>query len=142
VSTARQQALIEGPLERVWELLGDPRQHPKWWPRVVEVRGERFDSGETYEQVTKVPTGRYETSHIVVEQLDDLHAIHTRCLDTGMYSRWKVTGAQESTFIEVEMGMDPNGVPDRIFDATLGRPYFRRWLRQSIEGLKEAAEKG
>jgi polyketide cyclase/dehydrase/lipid transport protein len=139
VSAARQQVLIESPLERVWELLGDPKHHPEWWPRVVEVSGDSFDQGGTYKQVTSVPTGRHETTQ-VIERLEDLHAIHTRCLDTGMYARWQVTGAQTGTYLEVEMGMDPEGATDRFLYATVGKPFFRRWLRQSIDALQAAAE--
>ena len=138
MSVARTQALISAPPKRVWELVGDPRHHPQWWPRVIEVRGERFDEGSNYAQVTKSPTGRVETT-MKVEQLDDLREIHMRCMDTGTYAHWLLTEAQGETFIEVEFGMDPSGVGDRIFDSVFGKLYFRRWLNQSLAALEKAA---
>ena len=37
------------------------------------------------------------------------------------------------------MGMQPKGVGNRIFDATTGPRYFRRWADQSIDALGEAS---
>jgi uncharacterized protein YndB with AHSA1/START domain len=46
MSAYRQQAHLEAPLDEVWALIGSPRRYPEWWPRVVEVRGERFEMGD------------------------------------------------------------------------------------------------
>jgi hypothetical protein len=138
MSACRSQALINAPPGKVWDLVGDPRRHPDWWPRVIEVRGERFDEGSNYAQVTRSPTGRIETT-MTVEHLEDLREIHMRCMTTGTYAHWLLTEAQGETFVEVEFGMDPKGVGDRFFDAMLGKLYFRRWLDQSIKGLEEVA---
>ena len=140
MSSCRREAVIETPPEAVWELLGDPRRHPEWWPRVVEVRGERFEQGDGYAQVTKGPISEQETTFIVDER-DELKQIRMRCMETGMYADWRLTEARSSTFLDVEMGMDPQGVGERIFDAAAGKLYFRRWLQQSIDGLKAAAER-
>jgi hypothetical protein len=105
---------------------------------VVEVRGEQFDEGSNYAQVTRAPTGRIET-FMRVERLQDLREVHMRCTQTGTYSRWLLTEAQGNTFVDVELGMDPIGLGNRIFDATLGKPYFRRWLDQSLAALEEVA---
>src|SRR5262245_18460850 len=48
MSAYRQQALLDAPLEEVWPLVGTPARHPEWWPRVIEVRGERFEQGDEY----------------------------------------------------------------------------------------------
>ncbi len=139
MSVSRQQALIDAPPERVWELVGDPRRHPEWWPRVIEVRGERFDEGSNYAQVTKDPTGRRETTTMRVERLEDLREIHMHCENTGTYARWLLTEAQGGTFVDVEFGMDPEGLGRRIFDTALGKLYFGRWLDQSLTALEGAA---
>ena len=132
------QALINAPPTRVWELVGDPQRHPEWWPRVIEVRGEQFDEGSNYAQVTRSPTGRIETL-MRVERLEDLREIRMRCTKTGTYARWLLTEAQGNTFLDVEFGMDPVGVGNRVFDVTLGKLYFRRWLEQSLAALTEIA---
>ena len=138
MSTSRHEAHFDAPVERVWELVSDPRHHPEWWPRVVEVRGERFEEGDLYAQVTRGPVGREETSFLI-ERRDDLREIKMRCQNTGMYARWRLTGAQGGTFVELQMGMDPADFGNRLFDITAGRLYFRRWSSQSLEALREAA---
>jgi hypothetical protein len=37
------------------------------------------------------------------------------------------------------MGMQPARASDRVFDATLGRSYFRRWSKDSLAALQEAS---
>jgi ribosome-associated toxin RatA of RatAB toxin-antitoxin module len=138
MSVCRSQALINAPPSRVWDLVGDPQRHPEWWPRVVEVRGEQFDEGSNYAQITRDPTGRSETI-MALDRLEDLREIHMRCTETGMYARWLLTEAQGDTFVDVEFGMDPLGVGNRVFDATLGKLYFRRWLNQSLVALEKVA---
>src|SRR6478609_5949530 len=107
MSTSRSQALINASPTSVWELVGDPQRHPEWWPRVIEVRGERFDEGSNFAQVTRNAMGRPQTTTLEVERLDDLREIDLRCHMTGTYSRWLLTEAQGNTFVEVEFGMDP-----------------------------------
>ncbi len=138
MSVVRRQALINAPPSTIWDLVGDPNQHPQWWPRVVEVRGERFEEGDNYAQVTKEPNGRIETT-MRVERLENLREISMRCTNTGTYTRWLLTEAQGDTFIDVEFGMDPIGVRYKIMDATIAKLYFRRWLEQSLTALEEAA---
>jgi hypothetical protein len=62
-----------------------------------------------------------------------------RCTTTGTYAHWLLTEARGDTYVEVEFGMDPNGVGDRIFDTVFGKLYFRRWLNQSLSSLEQAA---
>jgi hypothetical protein len=122
----------------VWDLVGNPRRHPEWWPRVIEVQGEQFDEGSNYAQVTRGAMGRIETT-MTLDHLEDLREIHMRCMTTGTYARWLLTEAQGSTFVDVEFGMDPIGVGNRVFDSTFGRLYFRRWLEQSLAALEDVA---
>ena len=107
---------------------------------MIEVRGERFDEGDNYAQVTREPNGRIETM-MRVERLENLREIHMRCTNTGTYTRWLLTEAQGETFVDVEFGMDPIGLRYKIMDATIAKLYFRRWLEQSLSALKEAAKK-
>ena len=138
MSVCHNQALIHAPPSRVWELVGDPERHPEWWPRVIEVRGKRFDQGDNYAQVTREPAGKIETI-MTVEHLEEMQQINLRCTKTGTYARWLLTEAQGNTFIDVEFGMDPIRVRDRILDKTIAKPYFRRWLDESLKGLERVA---
>jgi uncharacterized protein YndB with AHSA1/START domain len=130
--------VIEAPVQSVWELVGDPSRHPEWYPRVVEVNGQRFEEGDQYAQVTKDPIRTVKTD-FVIERMENMHEIRMVCQDTGMYAHWLMTDAQGGTFVDVEMGMEPRTAGNRVFDAVLGRMYFRRWLDQSLDALGTAA---
>jgi hypothetical protein len=134
----RQQAHLDAPLEAVWGLVGTPSRYPEWWPRVIEVRGERFEEGDEYAQVTKDPIGRTETNFLL-ERRDNLREIRMSCQLTGMYAEWVLTPAQGGTFVEVEMGIEARRISDRVFDRAFGKTYFRRWTSQSLEALRDAA---
>jgi hypothetical protein len=133
----RSNAHLDAPIDVVWGLVATPSRYPEWWPRVIEVRGERFEEGDEYAQVTDTPTGKFESSFLL-ERRDDLRRIRMSCSLTGMYADWLLTEAGGGTFLELEMGMQPQRLSDRLFDMATGRSYFRRWSRQSLEALAQA----
>jgi hypothetical protein len=138
MSACKRQALIDAPVDSIWDLVGNPVRHPEWWPRVVQVEGERFEQGDEYVQVTKGPVGSAET-RFLVERMDELREVMLRCQLTGTYAHWTLTGAQGGTFVDLEMGMDPKSLGNKVFDATLGPRYFKRWAEESIDALEGAA---
>jgi uncharacterized protein YndB with AHSA1/START domain len=141
MSAIKRQAVIDAPVENVWELVGNPARHPEWFPRVVEVNGQRFEEGERYAQVTREPGGSTVNTEFLIERLDDMHEIRFACQKTGMYAHWRLTDAQGDTFVDVEMGMQPKSTGNKVFDAVLGRLYFRRWLDQSLDALRRKARR-
>lgn len=138
MSEYRHQALITAPIERVWELVGDPARHPEWFPRVVEVRGNSFRPGHAYVQVTRQPLRNAETT-LEIDRLEDMRELSFHCRDTGTYTRWLLTPARADTFVEAKFGMEPNRLVYRVFDATAGRIYFRRWVEESLDALARKA---
>lgn len=134
----RQQVFIDVPVATVWALVGDPRRHAEWWPRVVDVQCDGLEEGCVVREVMRSPTGRIETD-VSVERLDDCREIRMRCLDTGTFTRWLLTEARGGTFVDAEFGIDPLDWSGRIFDIVAGKRYFRRWLEQSVDALREAA---
>jgi len=138
MSAHLRQEHFDAPVEAVWELVGTPSRHPEWWPRVIEVRGQRFEEGDEYAQVTKDPTGGKSETNFLLERRTDLREIRMTCQLTGMYANWLLTAAQGGTFVEVEIGMQPRRLGDRVFDRTLGQSYFRRWTSDSLDGLRAA----
>ena len=139
MSACREHAHLDAPLEEVWQLVGSPTRYPEWWPRVIEVQGERFEQGDEFAQVTKGAVGK-EATNFLIEHREDLRALRMSCQVTGMYADWLLTPAQGGTFVELEMGMLPRRLGDRVFDRALGRPYFRRWAGQSLDGLRRALQ--
>ena len=141
VAASHHQAHLDAPLEAVWGLVGTPSRYPEWWPRVIEVRGERFEEGDEYAQVTKELSGTIETNFLL-ERREDLRGIRMSCQLTGAYADWVLTPAQGGTFVELEMGMQAKSFGNRLLDAAIGRSYFRRWSRQSLAALADAARRG
>ena len=135
----REQALIDAPVQEVWDLVGDPRRYPEWvGQEVTEVTGlPTVQRGAEYEQVTRSPFGMSKTT-FAIEELDDLREIRLRCTSSGWYSRWKLTEASGATFADIEIGMEPYGVAYRAIDKTAGKRWYRRVAQASIDGLKQA----
>ena len=138
MSCYRQQAQLDVPLAAVWELVGNVERHAEWWPRVIDVHCDGLEEGCSYRQVYKSPMGVIETD-VSVERLVGCQELLLRCLDTGTYTRWLLADAQGGTFIDAEFGLDPKSARTRVFDMVAGKRYFRRWLDESIEGLRRAA---
>jgi uncharacterized protein YndB with AHSA1/START domain len=140
MSAHRRQSFMDAPLPVVWDLVGDPEQHPLWWPRVLEVSGRSFDEGSNYAQVTRNPLGAKFESQMHIDRLEDMREIEMSCNRTGTKARWLLTEAEGGTFVEVELGMLPRNAGARIFDSVFGRAYFRRWVDSSLDGLRAASE--
>jgi uncharacterized protein YndB with AHSA1/START domain len=138
MSEYRQQGLIGAPIDRVWSLVGNPACYPDWFPRVLEVRGDEFAIGTVYTQVTRNPLGERTTS-LQIDELEDMRSLRFHCIDTGLYTSWVLTPAQSSTFVDAEFGMEPATLGNKLFDATAGRAYFRRWLDETFRALEQAA---
>ena len=138
MSHTRQEAFIDAPVQRIWELVSEVERHPEWWPRIVEVECEGLSEGCTYREVVKTPFGR-EHMNLRVEQLEDCKNLAIRCLNTGTFVRFELTEAQSGTFVAGEMGMDPMGVSYRVFDVVAGRRYFTSWMTQTFAALERAA---
>ena len=136
MSAHRQQAHLDASVEDVWSLVGVPSRYPEWWPRVIEVQGERFEEGDEYVQVIRDPTGSVK-SNFLIERSRDLREIRMSCRLTGTYAHWSLTPAQGGTFVELEMGMEPTRLSYRLFDMTMGRRYFRSWSQQSLDALRK-----
>ena len=138
MSLCRQQGFIDAPVGVVWDLISDVERHPEWWPRVLEVEVEGVEEGCTYRQLTQTPVGKDEMK-LLIEGRNELRNLRIRCLNTGTFVRFEITEAQDGTFVDGEMGMDPHGVRARVFDAVAGRRYFASWMQATMEALGTAA---
>ena len=139
MSCARKQALIEAPIEAVWRLVGDPARYPEWAGGVLEVTGlAMVEQGAQFQQKSSVPFGT-KTTTFMVDDLEEMREIRLRCLESGLYSRWLLTEARGATFTEVEIGMHPENVSARTFDATVGKRWYRRLVEESLVGLRRIA---
>lgn len=139
MSACRQQAQLDIPLEKVWPLVSNPQRYEEWWPRFIEAQcPEALREGCTFPAVTQTPFGRMK-NRLMVEGFDDCRELNIRCLNTGTYTHWLMTESRGGTFIDAEFGMDPLNLPRRMFDAVAGKRYFRRWLEESLAGLRQAA---
>jgi uncharacterized protein YndB with AHSA1/START domain len=137
-SAIHEQAVLDAPVATVWELVSNPRRYPEWFPRVLEIQGERFEEGEDFIQVTRLPLGKRDEIHFLIDDRDELHEIRMHCMISGMFVHWQLTDAQGGTFLDAEFGIDPKRRRDRVSELTWGRRFLRRWLVEAVAGLKRA----
>jgi len=138
MSSWRQQALVHAPLEKVWELVGDPNRYPEWASHIVEVTGmPRIARDVTFRQVTRTANGT-SAATFKIEELEDLRSIKMRCLDTNTYTRFVLTDARGETFVDVETGTASATLRDRALDAMKRKLFFRRLVNGLLDGLREA----
>jgi uncharacterized protein YndB with AHSA1/START domain len=136
MSSWRQQALIEAPVDEVWRLVADPTRDPEWGANVVAVTGEaRVTRNDEFRMTTRDLLVEKETTFRVVEH-DELREIKLQCETSGFYSHWLLTEARENTFLEVEIGMEPGKLPYRVIDTTVGKRWYRRLAEDSIDGIR------
>jgi uncharacterized protein YndB with AHSA1/START domain len=135
-----QQTFIDAPPETIWELVGDPNRHPDWWPGVVEVECADLREGCRYREVVK---GFFKPQEhdVVIERLDTCQEVCISCQDTGVTTRFVLTGAQGGTFIEGHFSIEPKTVGRKVVSAVAGRRFMRAWLERSLENLKNVAER-
>ncbi len=118
--------------------MATPTLYPAWWPRVIEVDGEEFEEGDEFVQVVRDPTGE-TSSNFLIERREELREIRMSCQLTGTFAHWTLTAAQDGTFVDLEMGMEPTRLRYRLMDATIGQRYFRKWSEESLNALRDAA---
>jgi uncharacterized protein YndB with AHSA1/START domain len=137
MSSWHQQALIEAPVEEVWNAVADPQAYAKWAADVIEVTGvAELEQNARFQQVTRTPLFPPEETTFRVEALEEMREVKLRCEKSGYYSRWVLTPAQDSTFMDVEIGIDPKAIQYRLYFGVLGKRYFRRLTEQSLDGLR------
>jgi uncharacterized protein YndB with AHSA1/START domain len=136
----RHQALIEAPLEDVWDVISDPRTHPDWWPEVVSVdagAGE-FAEGDEYVRHTKMlPFVDAVETVWVAERLEHLKEARFRCAASGAWAQFTLTPAQNDTYVELESGMEPTNLKWRIAQPFFNHQY-KRWLLDVLDALPDA----
>ena len=137
--TWRQQTLIDAPVEAVWRLVGDPSRYPEYAAGVVAVTGSgATEVSDTFEQVSRTPMGERTTTFAVTE-LEELRAIRLQCQTSGYYSRWLLTEAQDASFVDLELGVEPTSLQYRLMFGAAGKRYLRRLADETLEGLQRAA---
>jgi hypothetical protein len=145
VSSWKQQALIDAPVNSVWELLEDPNRFPEWNKDTIAVTGAptKIEKGSTFAITGKGPLGGTPTTTFVVDELDDLREIKLRCQRSGFYSHWFLTEAQGQTYAEVEFGVERiPGLDGLITKAMHTKGYLRRTAESAVDSLRRALTPG
>lgn len=142
----KQQALIEAPVAEVWDVLSDPARGPDWDEDLMAVTGAptRIEKGSTFDVTGRGPLGMKATTRFRVEQLDDMHELKLKCQMSGFYAHWLLTPAQNGTFTEVELGIEPLEEPSvraRVAAALHTKSYLRREVEKLLDGLRRAVSR-
>jgi uncharacterized protein YndB with AHSA1/START domain len=141
VSSWKQQALIEAPVEEVWGILCDPARGPEWSEGVIAVTGAptRIEKGSTFDVTSRGPLGLKSTTTFEVEELEDMHELKMKCQYSGFYSHWVLTDAQGSTFTEVELGVERKpGIEAGVVSVLHTKSFLRREVDKLLDGLRQA----
>src|SRR5690348_11639371 len=101
MSAAVEDAQLDAPVSAVWELVGDPSRYPEWFPRVLEIEGERYEEGGRFVMVTQHPMIGRDEPRMLIDRRDELREIRMHCTVSGMYVDWQLTDAQGGTFVHV-----------------------------------------
>jgi len=138
VGSWRQQALIDSPVQQVWEMVGDPNRYPDWvGEEIAGVTGlPTPEPGAAFQQLTHDPSGTHVVNFQIEELDQDVRAIHLRCLDSRTYLRCALTEARGATFVDMETGID-EGDPDAYRDE-LTRDFFIRLAQTMLDALDGA----
>jgi hypothetical protein len=138
VSSWKQQAVVDAPVQEVWDVLSDPTRFAEWNENTIEVTGvpTKIEKGSSYRETNKGALGLTLTTEFKVEEMDDLREIKMRCQTSGYYSHWLLTEARGNTFVDVEMGVEPHDLKSRLFGTTITKGFLRRAAEESLDGLR------
>jgi uncharacterized protein YndB with AHSA1/START domain len=146
MSSWKQQALIEAPVAEVWDVLIDPERSPDWDPDVLAVTGAptKIEKGSTFNLTGRGPLGMKATTTFRVEELDDMHELKMKCQFSGFYAHWLLTQAQDGTFTEVELGIEPlesKPLRGRAAAALHTKSYLRGQVETLLDALRRAVSR-
>jgi uncharacterized protein YndB with AHSA1/START domain len=136
----KQQALIEAPVAEVWDVLCDPARGPDWDEDVIAVTGAptRIEKGSTFDVTGRGPLGLEATTTFTVEELEDMHELKMKCQFTGFYAHWVLTQAQDGTFTEVELGIEPVESKPSLSGKAAAALHTKSYLRRQAEKLVDS----
>jgi uncharacterized protein YndB with AHSA1/START domain len=138
--SSTQQTFVEAPAQTIWDLVGDPRRHPEWWPDWVTTECPDPSEGCRYRGVVKDPFGRVKEHDLLIERREGWREISISCDGTGVTTSFVLAEAQGGTFVEGCFSIEPNSFGMKAIGAVAGRRIMRSWLERSLENLKRAAE--
>jgi uncharacterized protein YndB with AHSA1/START domain len=140
----RQEALIEAPVEEVWEVLADPVRGPDWDQDVLAITGApvKIEKGSSFELTGRGPLGLKATTTFKVEEFEEMHELKMKCQTSGFYAHWLLTKAQDSTFAQLELGHEQEFPRERMLKeravrALYTKSYLRRAVEQTLDGLRK-----
>jgi uncharacterized protein YndB with AHSA1/START domain len=141
--TARSR-VIAAPRDRVWELIGDPYHHPRWWPRVERVEGVTARGWTNVLISARGNTVR--TDWTVVENQQPVERAWTQEVEGTPFERLFVSNtisarletADGGTQVTLRFEQHARGLA-RYLPFLLRRP-MRRQIAEALDGLASALE--
>ena len=139
--SSTQQAFVDAPVSAVWDLIGDPRRHPEWWPDWIATECPDPSEGCHYRGVVKGFFGRVEEHDLLIASREGLREISISCDGTGVTTSFVLAEGQGGTFVQGQFSIAPNSLAMKAIGVVAGRRVMRSWLERSLENLKRAAER-
>jgi uncharacterized protein YndB with AHSA1/START domain len=136
--------VIAAPRERVWELVGDPYHHPRWWPRVERVEGVTARGWTNVLISARGNTVR--TDWTVLENDEPVGRAWTQEVEGTPFARLFVHNTIVARLEKVDRGTEVTLIFDqrarglaRYLPFVLKRP-MRRQIDEALDGLARALE--
>ena len=139
--SSTQQAFVDAPVSAVWDLIGDPRRHPEWWPDWIATGAPTPARAATTAAVVKGFLGREEEHDLVIASREGLREISISCDGTGVTTSFVLAEGQGGTFVEGRFSIAPDSLAMKAIGVVAGRRLMRSWLERSLENLRLAAER-
>ena len=141
-TVVRSREVQASPAE-VWELVSDPAQLPRWWPRVERVEGV---TPRKFTQVLRTPRGRAVRADFrVTDQDQGRRRVWSQDLEGSPFERILASSVTElrvapsdgdRAAVTLEMRQRLRGVSR--FGGFMARRAARKTLREALEGLERA----
>ena len=136
--------VIAAPRERVWELVGDPYHHPRWWPRVERVEGVTARGWTNVLISARGNTVR--TDWTVLENAEPVERSWTQEVEGTPFARLFVENTivvrlektDGGTEVTLSFHQRARGLA-RYLPFLLKRP-MRRQIEEALDGLARALE--
>jgi uncharacterized protein YndB with AHSA1/START domain len=148
VKVVRASEIVDAPPEEVWEIISDPRNLPRWDPRIKKVSGVPEDGlkpGSRYTTSLKIVGVPFDVEAQIVEIDPPKHAeVHlTGPVDAVVRTWIRPVGKRRSRLEhEVTYKVNRMGPAGRIVEEGLKVAGAGRLLRQGTRAQKRQVEQG
>ncbi|ABK77858.1 conserved hypothetical protein [Cenarchaeum symbiosum A] len=138
VAEIRSEVLIEAPLERVWEIVSDIDNEPKFWKGTKEVRNISADGGRISREVTLAFGDKKCTQDVTITPRESIDVLFTGGMIKGT-KRVELEPRDGAVALRAIWNIKMGGMIGP-FSGIVGR-HVRKGTESALHLIKEEAER-